>query len=105
MIVLKADQGCDKRRAMETKKANGEQTKAATAVIDRAKVEKVLDKVRPSLRADGGNVELVDVSGDTVKLKLVGHCAGCPMSQMTLKMGIERVIKQELPEVKEVVAV
>lgn len=90
---------------METNKVNGEQTKAAAAVLDRAKVEKVLDKVRPSLQADGGNVELIDVSGDTVKLKLVGHCAGCPMSQMTLKMGIERVLKQELPEVKEVVAV
>ena len=54
---------------------------------------------------DGGNVELVDVSDNTVKLKLIGACAGCPMSTMTLKMGIERILKQEIPEVKEVVAV
>ena len=69
------------------------------------KVEEVLDKIRPSLISDGGNVELVEVNDGTVKLKLVGACAGCPMSTMTLKMGIERVLKQEIPEVKEVVAV
>jgi Fe-S cluster biogenesis protein NfuA len=69
------------------------------------KVEKVLDKIRPSLMADGGNVELVDVADGVVKVKLQGACAGCPMSEMTLRMGIERVIKQELPEINEVVAV
>ena len=69
------------------------------------KVEKVLDKVRPSLMADGGNVELVDVEDGVVKVRLTGACGGCPMSQMTLKMGIERVIKQEIPEIQEVVAV
>ena len=69
------------------------------------KVEKVLDKVRPSLMADGGNVELVDVEDGVVKVRLTGACGGCPMSQMTLKMGIERVIKQEIPEIKEVVAI
>ena len=69
------------------------------------KVEKVLDKVRPSLMADGGNVELVDVEDGVVKVRLTGACSGCPMSQMTLKMGIERVIKQEIPEIKEVVAI
>ena len=69
------------------------------------KVEAVLDKIRPSLVADGGNVELVSVEEDgTVKLKLTGACAGCPMSTMTLKNGIERILKQEIPEVKEVVA-
>jgi len=68
-------------------------------------VEDVLDKIRPSLIADGGNVKLVDVTDGIVKVKLQGACAGCPMSQMTLKMGIERILKQELPEVKEVVAV
>jgi len=71
----------------------------------REKVEKALDKVRPSLMADGGNVELVDVEDGIVKVKLTGACGGCPMSQMTLKMGIERVLKQEIPEVKEVVSV
>jgi len=71
----------------------------------REKVEKALDKVRPSLMADGGNVELVDVEDGIVKVKLTGACGGCPMSQMTLKMGIERVLKQEIPEIKEVVAI
>jgi Fe-S cluster biogenesis protein NfuA len=69
------------------------------------KVDKVLDKIRPSLMADGGNVELVDVEDGVVKVRLTGACGGCPMSQMTLKMGIERLLKQELPEIKEVVAV
>ena len=69
------------------------------------KVETVLDKIRPSLVADGGNVELVDVEDGIVKVRLQGACAGCPMSQMTLKMGIERILKQELPDVKEVVSV
>ena len=71
----------------------------------REKVEKALDKIRPMLQADGGNVELVDVTDDgVVKLKLTGSCGCCPMSQMTLKMGVERIIKQEVPEVKEIVA-
>ncbi|ACZ62610.1 MULTISPECIES: NifU family protein [Dehalococcoides] len=68
------------------------------------KVEAVLDKIRPALEADGGNVELVDVVDGVVKVKLVGACAGCPMSTMTLKNGIERILKREIPEVKEVVA-
>lgn len=72
----------------------------------RDKVEKALAKVRPMLEADGGNVELVEVTADgVVKLKLKGSCGCCPMSQMTLKMGIERIIKEEVPEVKEVVAI
>jgi Fe-S cluster biogenesis protein NfuA len=69
------------------------------------KVEEILAKVRPALERDGGNVELVGVEDGTVKVKLVGACAGCPMSTMTLKNGIERILKQEIPEVKEVVAV
>lgn len=69
-------------------------------------VQKAIDMVRPSLQADGGDVELVDVSEDgIVKVKLTGACRGCPMSQMTLKMGIEKIIKQQIPAVKEVVAV
>ena len=70
-----------------------------------AKVKEVLDKVRPALQRDGGDVELVEVSDGTVKLKLTGACAGCPMSTLTLKNGIERILKQEVPEVKKVVAV
>ena len=71
----------------------------------REKVEEVLNKIRPQLEADGGNVELVDVSDGTVKVSLTGACAGCPMSTLTLKMGIEKILKQEIPEIKEVVAV
>ena len=72
----------------------------------REKVEAALNKVRPALQADGGDVELVDVSDDgVVKVKLTGACCGCPMSQMTLKAGIERILKEEVPEVKEVVSV
>ena len=70
----------------------------------REKVEEVLDKIRPQLEADGGNVELVEVSGGTVKVRLTGACAGCPLSTMTLKMGIEKILKQEIPEIKEVIA-
>ena len=69
------------------------------------KVEEVLNKIRPNLIRDGGNVELVSVNDGTVEVKLTGACAGCPMSTLTLKMGIEQVLKQEIPEVKEVVAV
>lgn len=70
------------------------------------KVEAALNKIRPSLQADGGDVELIEVTSDgVVKVKLTGACRGCPMSQMTLKAGIEKVIKQEVPEVKEVIAV
>lgn len=69
-------------------------------------VQKAIDTIRPSLQADGGDVELVDVTDDgIVKVKLTGACRGCPMSQMTLKMGIEKVIKQQVPSVKEIIAV
>jgi Fe-S cluster biogenesis protein NfuA len=70
-------------------------------------VEKALDLVRPALIADGGNVELVDVDEATgvVKLKLVGACGSCPMSQMTLRMGVERVLREQVPAVTEVVPV
>ena len=69
-------------------------------------IEKAIEDIRPYLQADGGDVELVDVSSDgVVKVRLTGACGGCPMSQITLKMGIEKVIKQEVPEVKEVIAI
>ncbi len=68
-------------------------------------VQAALNKIRPALQADGGDVELVDVEGPVVKVRLKGACGGCPMSQMTLKMGIERVIKQEVPSVERVEAV
>ncbi|MFA5319987.1 MAG: NifU family protein [Candidatus Omnitrophota bacterium] len=70
------------------------------------KVEAALEKIRPMLAADGGNVELVEVTEDgVVRVKLTGSCGCCAMSQFTLKMGIERILKQEVPEVKEVVSV
>ncbi len=73
------------------------------AVPTRDEIEKVLDEVRPALRFDGGDVELVDVTDDGVVLvRLVGACSGCGMSVLTLKAGIERAIKQKFPEVKEV---
>ena len=71
----------------------------------KAEIQKALDVVRPSLQADGGDVELIDVSDDgIVKVRLTGACHGCPMSQMTLKMGIEKFLKKQVPSVKEVVA-
>jgi Fe-S cluster biogenesis protein NfuA len=69
------------------------------------KVEAALEKIRPSLRADGGDVELVDVQDGIATVKLTGSCGSCPMSTMTLRMGVERVIKQEVPEIKELIAV
>jgi Fe-S cluster biogenesis protein NfuA len=71
----------------------------------REKVEAALAQIRPSLQADGGDVELVDVNEGVVQLRLQGACAGCPMSTMTVQHGIERILKEQIPEVKEVVAV
>jgi Fe-S cluster biogenesis protein NfuA len=70
--------------------------------IMKEKVEAALQKVRPMLQADGGDVELVDVQDGIVTVRLQGACGGCPMSQMTLKNGIERILKQEVPEVVSV---
>ncbi len=65
-------------------------------------VETVLDELRPFLMADGGNVELVDIEGPIVKLRLQGACGSCPSSTMTLKMGIERRLREKIPEIAEV---
>ncbi|HOF88123.1 MAG TPA: NifU family protein [Armatimonadota bacterium] len=70
------------------------------------KVRAALDEIRPFLQADGGDVELVGLDEDgTVRVKLVGACGGCPMAQMTLQAGVERVVKERVPEVTQVVAV
>ena len=70
------------------------------------RVESALDKIRPMLQAEGGDVKLLEVTSDgVVRVRLSGACGACPMSQMTLKMGIEKVIKEEVPEIKEVIAV
>ncbi|MHB8792164.1 MAG: NifU family protein [Thermoleophilia bacterium] len=72
----------------------------------REKVEKTLERIRPALQQDGGDLELIDVSDDgVVKVKLTGACGSCPMSQMTLKMGIEQRLREEIPEVTTVEAV
>jgi Fe-S cluster biogenesis protein NfuA len=69
------------------------------------RVEAALEKIRPALQADGGDIELVDVKDGVVSVKLTGHCGGCPMSTMTLKMGVERVVRREVPEIKDLIAV
>jgi Fe-S cluster biogenesis protein NfuA len=73
----------------------------------RDRVEKALDLIRPALQNDGGNVDLIDVdeAAGIVKVKLVGACGSCPMSQLTLRMGVERVLKEQIPEIVEVQAV
>jgi Fe-S cluster biogenesis protein NfuA len=75
-------------------------------VIDKAKIETVLDKIRPAIQADGGDVELINVREDNVvEVRLKGACNGCPMATLTLKAGIERIVKEEIPEVVEVISV
>ncbi|TDA32039.1 MAG: NifU family protein [Hadesarchaea archaeon] len=70
------------------------------------RIEEVLNQLRPELQAHGGDVELVEVTEDkVVKVRLTGACAGCPMSALTLAMGVERALKREIPEIKGVVAV
>jgi Fe-S cluster biogenesis protein NfuA len=71
----------------------------------REDIEAVLEQIRPALQADGGDVELVDVNEGVVHLRLKGACSGCPMSAMTLKMGIERILKERIPEVTKVIGV
>ena len=71
----------------------------------RDKVEAILNQIRPGLQADGGDVQLVDVSEGVVTLRLTGACSGCPMATITLRRGIEQVLREQVPEVKEVVAI
>ena len=74
-------------------------------MLDKKKVEAALSKVRPMLARDGGDVELAGITDSTVQVRLTGACGHCPMSTMTLRMGVERVIKAEVPEIKELIAV
>jgi Fe-S cluster biogenesis protein NfuA len=69
------------------------------------RVDKALDQIRPAIRMDGGDVELIDVEEGIARVRMMGACGGCPMSTMTLKMGIERAIRQQIPEIKSVEAV
>ena len=75
-------------------------------MIEKEKIEEILNRVRPSIQADGGDAESVNIREDNViELRLKGACNGCPMATLTLKAGIERIIKEEIPEVAEVIAV
>ncbi len=71
-------------------------------MIDEKKVQEELDKIRPYLQMEGGDVEFVEIQDETIKVRLKGMCAGCPMSSMTLKYGIERRLKEAIPEIKAV---
>lgn len=71
----------------------------------REKIEAALEKIRPSLVADGGNIQLVDIENGTVTIRMTGACGSCPMATYTLKQGIEKALKKEVPEVKEVITV
>ncbi len=101
-----ADCSAEQRRICHPPKTEAKITQEGDNRL-KEQVEASLEKIRPALQADGGDVELVEVNDKTgvVKLRLTGHCAGCPMSQMTLKNGIERILKSEIPEVKTVLAV
>ena len=74
-------------------------------MLVKTEVEEAIEEVRPWLKADGGDVELIDVEDDVVKVKLKGSCAGCPMAQMTLRFGIENFLKKKVPGIKKVEAV
>ena len=76
-----------------------------TMALTHENVDKVLDELRPFLKADGGNVEIVEIDGPVVKVRLQGACGSCPSSTMTLKMGIERKLREMIPEISEVVQV
>jgi len=69
------------------------------------KVRSVIEELRPMLQADGGDIELVGLEGGVVKVRLKGSCAGCPMSQMTLQMGVERALREKIPEIVRVESV
>jgi len=71
----------------------------------REKVEKALESIRPALQADGGDIQLVSIENDIVKVRLMGACGGCPMSQMTMSAGVEQAIKRAVPQIKKVIAV
>jgi Fe-S cluster biogenesis protein NfuA len=77
----------------------------APSVALRARVEEALERLRPALQADGGDVELVEVEGSVARIKMVGACLGCPMSVMTLKAGIEAALVEAIPEIRAVEAV
>lgn len=97
---------CVKERARGLRHHNVRGRPAPEEVgLMRPEVEKTLNKIRPALQADGGDVELVDVQGGVVKVRLTGACGGCPMATITLKNGIEALLKEEVPSVERVESV
>ena len=74
-------------------------------MISRDQIDRVLDRIRPLLRSEGGDIELVDVIGTTVRVRLTGRCAGCPSAYMTLHAGVERALRKEIAEVEQLVSV
>jgi Fe-S cluster biogenesis protein NfuA len=73
--------------------------------MNEAKIKDVIAKIRPALQRDGGDIKFVSLDGETVKVRLIGACKGCPMATFTIKNTVERIIKQEIPQVKKVVTV
>ncbi len=74
-------------------------------MVSRERVQAVLERIRPLIQSDGGDIELVDVTENKAKVRLTGNCVGCPSAQMTLYMGVETVLKEEIPELEELVVV
>lgn len=74
-------------------------------MLTRERVEEVLDKIRPALQRDGGNVEVIEIVGNSVKVRLVGHCVGCPSSMMTLHYGLEQTLRAEIPDFENLIPV
>lgn len=101
MTGVKESQGWEVSSYLKYRRVQAE----GGVAIMRADVETALEKVRPALQADGGDVELVDVEGGVVKVRLTGACGGCPMASITLKNGIEALLKKEIPSVERVESV
>jgi Fe-S cluster biogenesis protein NfuA len=96
---------CDLKLHDTTKEPSLSQTLTESDKALRERIEEALDRIRPAIEADGGDVELVDVAAGVASVRMNGACRGCPMAQMTLNMGIEFTIRQSVPEVLRVVAV
>jgi Fe-S cluster biogenesis protein NfuA len=84
--------------------ANAAESQGKGTTMTSEQIETALDRIRPYLRADGGNVELLEVVGNSIRVKLTGACHGCPASMMTLRHGIERILREEFPELESVMA-
>jgi Fe-S cluster biogenesis protein NfuA len=102
MLKLTIEVGLGRKAALNPYRYHWRMNMQGTLDLNPENIEKVLDELRPYLMADGGNVELVDVEGPVVRLRLQGACGSCPSSAMTLRMGIERKLKEVIPEIAEI---